>query len=137
MKYFLTRAHHSLNVDDFNFCIEATSATCERSTLSGDKSGHPRKLGRRKKTTFVKRLNDKLASPQHFATSGIHSLRCSLPRGHSVTEFGDIQTSSASSPAFYVSICLSRWSLGNTTWWICSERNENGDRESFEALVKN
>jgi len=28
MKYFLTRAHHSLNVDDFNSCIEATSAAC-------------------------------------------------------------------------------------------------------------
>lgn len=81
---------------------------CERSTLSGDKSGHPEENQVGEKELHSRLSDDKLGPPQHFATSGIHSPRYPLAWSHSVTEFGGIQTSSGSSPAFYVSICLSR-----------------------------
>lgn len=75
-----------------------------RSTLFSDKSGHSRKSGRRKRVTFVKRLSDdKLAPPQHFATSGIHSLRCPPPLCNRVRRYSNVE---CSSPAFYVCICV-------------------------------
>lgn len=65
---------------------------------------------RRKRVTFVKRLSDdKLAPPQHFATSGDTFPSLSFTTGgHPITEFSGIQTSSDSADVLciYVSVSL-------------------------------
>ncbi|KYN20029.1 hypothetical protein ALC57_07603 [Trachymyrmex cornetzi] len=87
------------------------------------------------------------ASDQHYPATnrvqhrGIHSPRCSLPRDHSVTEFGGIETSSGSSPTFYVSlyVCLIDPSVIRRDGFPVrkARRWARRPRESFEALVKN
>lgn len=114
---------------------------CKRSTLSGDKSDHPRKSGKRKRATFVKRLSDdKLAPPQHFATSGIHSPRCPPPRGqlyNRVQRYSNVEWWLAGVLCVYIYVCLADPSVIRRDGFAAREAREaktGTSRSSREEL---